>query len=250
MRLGYEVVVLLRQVIEKDGLIQRELLRTLLGGPNPIERDRVALQLPEIAECALRSARELRLAPPVLAEGKKFLTLVQKTAAGRAKASGAPGVLEHRMAARLEWLTDFGALTKKGRSKNGFEFLVTADAQLLAELLEPDAGASSWADDVALGYWRRSQSLRHLRNQLPPIGLDDALRRGYGIMQRTVGPTSIREVCLAAGVLSPGIDLTLDQIGSRLIGWASEVPGITVSGGRYTRKPELVHMTRDVLAKG
>src|SRR5262249_32754995 len=121
MVLGLEVVALLRQVIDRDGLLVRELLRECADAQE-IARDRVALSLPDIAARALASAQKLRLAPPVLAEGKKFLALLQKTAAKRASASRAPGVLEHRTSPRLEWLTDFGAFTKRGKPRNSFEY--------------------------------------------------------------------------------------------------------------------------------
>lgn len=249
MRLGLEVAALLRQVVQKDGLMLREVLRQLRMQPSPITRDQVALHLAQIAESALKAARDMRMAPPILAEGKKFVALLKKTAAGRAKASRAPGVLEHRTSPRLEWLTDFGALTKRGLPRNSFEYAMTSDTDLLLELLDGDSSAPRWPEDVALGYWRRSVHWDGSRGLLPRIDLRAALKQGYLIMRRSVGPTAIREMCLAAGVLAPHIEMTLQEIGAELIRWASAEQRITVSGGRYTRTPELIHMTHEMLAE-
>ena len=68
-------------------------------------------------------------------------------------------------------------------------------------------------------------------------------------MRRSVGPTAIREMCLAAGVLASHIDMTLQEISAELLRWAAAEPRITVSGGRYTRTPELIHITPEVLAE-
>lgn len=249
MLLGMEGVVLLRQIIEKDGLLLRELLRELRIEPMPISRDHVARRLVHIVQRALTRAHDMKMPPPVLTEGKKFLALLQKTAASREAASRAPGVLEHRTSPRLEWLTDFGALTKLGMPKNGFEYSVTDDATILLDILDNDASGPEWPDDAALGYWRGSKHWMDLRNKLPPIELQMALRQGYRIMQRSVGPTAIREVCFAAGVIAPNLTLTIEEFGAYLTEWASHEPGITVSGGRYSRKPQLIHIATDVLGK-
>ncbi len=250
MLLGLEVVALLRQVIEEDGLLLRELLQHLRKTAGAITRDGVALHLAPIAESALAAAHALRVPPPVLAEGKKFVALLKRTSANRAAASRAPGVLEHRTSPRLEWLTDFGALTKHGTPKNSFEYSLTPDAVTLLELLDRDASTPHWPDDVALGYWRRSTHWANARSRLSPIDLRTALRHGYRIMQRSVGPTAIREVCLAAGVLAPHLEQSLEEFSAHLVDWAAAEQGITVSGGRYTRRPELIHMTGEVLGEG
>lgn len=246
MLLGLEVVPILRQTIARDGLLIRELLRQIYKELGPVSRDKVAMQLEAISERALSAAHSLKLPPPVLAEGKKFVALIRKTTSKREAASRAPGVLEHRSSPRLEWLTDFGVLEKRG-PKNSFEYLITPDAALLLDLLDLDPNAPYWADDAALEFWRRSNHWKHLRARMSSTDLRDALRRGYRLMQRSVGPTAIREVCLAAGALAPQVGATLDEISATLVEWASSVQGITVSGGRYTRKPELVHITADVL---
>lgn len=250
MLLGLEVVPVLRQIVEKDGLILRELLRHLMGLTGPVTRDAVALDFAGIAERAQEFAKGLRLPPPVLAEGKEFIGLLKRTTAKRAEASRAPGVLEHRVSPRLEWLTDLGALEKRGVPKNSFSYSSTSDARVLLALLDHAPGTPSWPDDVALGYWRGSQCLGPLRAKVSKLDLNGALRLGYAIMQRSVGPTAIRDVCLAAGVLAPGLSLSAEGFSASLLEWAKKESGITVSGGRYTRKPELIHMAPELLGEG
>jgi hypothetical protein len=247
MVLGMEALALLRQALEKDGLMLREVLRELCVATGSISRDEIALRLPDIAVQALASARQLQLPSALLSEAKKFVALIEQTARKRAQASRAPGVLEHRTSPRLEWLVDFGALTKQGSPRNAFEYHVSPDAQTLLRLLDLNVGAPFWADNAALSYWRTATHWASLRGRLPSYEVRSALRRGYSLMRRSVGPCAIREVCFSAGILMPSTEITIESLGQELSAWASVEPRITLSGGRFTRKPELVHMADEVL---
>jgi hypothetical protein len=242
--LGVEIAALMRQVLSRDALILVEILRETRE-ERTFTRDAVALKLPDIAARAMDLARGLRLPAPVLAEGKRFLGLLQKTARNRAKASTAPGVLEHRTSPRLEWLVDFGAYAKPG-ARNTFEYSSTGDAAVLLELLEKTGGDRA-SDEVAIGYWRRSTRWSSVWSAFPTMSVQEALVAGYRIMGRSVGPAPIREVCFAAAVLAPRLEETHAQLVEALLEWAAATAGITVSGGRYTRSPELVHMSPDVV---
>jgi hypothetical protein len=250
MVLGLEALALLRQVLERDGLLLREVLRELCTSTVPISRDAVALRLPKMAAQALTSARSLQLPSSLLAEGKRFVALLEQTALKRAQASQAPGVLEHRTSPRLEWLVDFGALNKQGFPRNAFEYNVSPDAQTLLNLLDSTMHSPLWADDTALGYWRMAQHWTALRNCIPSSDVRGALRRGYVLMKRSIGPCAIREVCFTAGILLPGSSMSVNMLSQELLAWASAEPRITLSGGRFTRKPELVHMTDEILNEG
>jgi hypothetical protein len=252
MVLGLEALALLRQILEKDGLLLRELLREICSAEGSISRDEIALRLPAIAGRALASARQQQLPTALLSEGKKFVVLLEQTAKKRSQASRAPGVLEHRISPRLEWLVDFGALTKQGLPRNAFEYHVMPDAQVILGLLDShlNSRSSLWSDDAALGYWRTATHWASLRGRLPHYDVRSALRRGYVLMRRTVGPCAIREVCFSAGILLPSREVTIDLLSQELLAWASAEPRIKLSGGRFTRKPELVHMTDEVLNEG
>jgi hypothetical protein len=246
---GLEGVALLRQVLERDGLLIRELVRELLTLPSPVDRDAVAARLAGIAERAHAAATALRLPPPVVAEGKKFLDLVKKTSAKRGEASRAPGVLEHRVSPRLEWLTDCGVLSKAGLPKNSFQYHVTPEATALLRGLDGNPAEAYWSDDAALGSWRRAPIWEKARSGLSIVDTHASLLQGYRVMRRSVGPTSIREVCFAAGILMPHAAASLDELTVELVDWAAHQAQITVSGGRYSRKPELVHITDEMLAE-
>jgi hypothetical protein len=244
--LGVEIAALMRQVLSRDALILVEILRETRDRRS-FTRNEVALKLPAIVERAMDAARALKLPAPVISEGKRFVALLQKTARNREKASTAPGVLEHRTSPRLEWLVDFGAYSKPG-ARNAFEYSPTPDAALLMELLEKTAGDHA-SDEAAIGYWRRSMRWSRVWKSFPPIELRKALMAGYRLMERSVGPTPIREVCFAAAVLAPRLKETHAQLGEALLEWAASTSGITVSGGRYKRTPELVHMSIDNLGE-
>lgn len=246
LALGVEVAALLRQVLSRDGLILVEVLRETRN-LRAFTRDELARKLASIAERAMDVARAMRLPAPVLSEGKKFVALLQKTARNREKASTAPGVLEHRTSPRLEWLVDVGAYSKPG-ARNAFEYSPTPDATLLFELLESVKGENA-SDEVAIGYWRRSMRWSRLWESLPPLDVRGALVAGYRLMQRSVGPAPIREVCFAAAVLAPRLKESHAQFAEALLEWAASTSGITVSGGRYKRTPELVHMSADHLGQ-
>lgn len=246
LALGVEAAALMRQVLARDALIIVEILRETRD-LRAFTRDELARKLPEIVERAMDAARALKLAAPVLSEGKKFVSLLQKTARNRDKGSTAPGVLEHRTSPRLEWLVDFGAYSKPG-ARNAFEYSPTPDATLLLELLEKASGDHA-SDEIAIGYWRRSMRWSRVWESFPPIDLRKALAAGYRLMERTVGPAPIREVCFAAAVLAPRLKETHAQLSEALLEWAAATSGITVSGGRYKRSPELVHMSTEQLGQ-
>src|SRR5262249_48090999 len=96
--LGLEAMGLLRQILDRDGLLIRELIRELLLLPEPTSRDNVALKLQTIATRAVAAAAALRIPGPVLGEGKKFIQLLKSTTAkyeksAPGKETRGPGVL-------------------------------------------------------------------------------------------------------------------------------------------------------------
>jgi hypothetical protein len=67
-------------------------------------------------------------------------------------------------------------------------------------------------------------------------------------MRRAIGPAPIREVCFGAAALTAATTLGVDILVSTLLEWAKEDGRVTLSGGRFTRAPELVHITSELLA--
>jgi hypothetical protein len=244
---GFEGMAYFRQILEKDGLFIRELLREISGIESPFTREAIALRLPVIAERAFDQARLIKSSPPSIAEAKKFLSLLKRTASKRSSASRAPGVLEHRISPRLEWLTDFGVLSKADLPKNGFEYSWTSWGSELLRTLDLYFSDENWVEDVCLQQWRSVPRWKSLRNKLPEIDLLHALAQGYRTMKRAIGPAPIREVCFVAGLLMPKSYLSTSEIRKELISWATKEKEITLSGGRYNREPELVHISTSVL---
>jgi hypothetical protein len=98
----------------------RELLR-VISGSQVVKRDELAGTFPDIVHKAVDQCR--RLGVPVDFETIQFLKLVKTTGEKRARQSRAPGVLEHRLSPRLEWLVDFGYLSKEGVCQKRFRVL-------------------------------------------------------------------------------------------------------------------------------
>jgi hypothetical protein len=245
--LGLEAVVFLRQIIEADGLLLRELLLELSEMQSPFKRDVVALQLPALMKRVLDRATTLRLPTHAMTEIKQLVKLMDKTASKRSKASSGPGVLEHRTTPRLEWLCDLGVLSKSGLPKNGFEYIWTSSATGLLNALAQYLESPYWAEEVAIKQWRTAENWALLRNMLPSATLQEALLSGYRLMQRIIGPSSIRDVCFAAAILMPLSTVSFGDMVAKLIEWASVEKEITLSGGHYVRRPELVHISSSLL---
>jgi hypothetical protein len=252
MMLGLDSAVFLRQLLRVDGLLLHHLLDAIMTNPaRTIRRDSIALELPAIAARALADARRLRRPPPEITEGKRFVELLEGTAARRADSSRAPGVLEHRTSPRLEWLTDLGALSKAQLPRNAFEYVRSDDAGLLQLLMKEQADngdVAASADEIALSYWRSAGHFRMQRTARSGLSGDAAILAGYRIMQRSVGPASISDVSFAACLLYEDLSVSHGTMTRHVVEWAARTNGVTVSGGRYTRGPELIHITPKVLA--
>jgi hypothetical protein len=239
-----ERVALLRQIIAQDGLMLTELLRELASRGEWISRDEIADRLDVCASRAYKRAQDLRHSPPSLAEAKRFVDLTRATKLKFEGKKGGPGVLEHRTSPRLEWLTDVGALRKAVDARNAFEYQRTPNAKLLLALLDRAGGDAFGPEDVAIQYLTRAEVPSGFWGQdQPHLDRKDAIREAYRLLARSVGPSPIKDVCFVSLALSPGENTNMGLVADALIAWAADEKAITLSGGRYTRLPEFVHMT-------
>jgi hypothetical protein len=253
--LGVDAVVLLRQIVAADGVLMRELIREVTNREEPtITRDEVAEAFPSVVERAVAAAREANVSPPNLREALDFSKLIRKTAeeGGRSRrrttrrrteaTSRGPGVLEHRVSPRLEWLTDLGYLNKDGLPKNRFEYRTTESLRaLLVDLDEHSGGDDYWPEFVAVSQWWRNPFWEHLRESIAVRSREDAFRAGYSLMRRRIGPAPLREVALAAALMTEdheSFNTTFDE----LVAFAQASEGATLSGGRYRRSPENIYV--------
>ena len=80
-----------------------------------------------------------------------------------------------------------------------------------------------------------------IRSKLDRVEQSEALRQGYRLVERRVGPAPIRDVCFAAALLSSDEPSPI-RLQEQLIELAKNEAGVTLSGGRTTRGTEMVHM--------
>jgi len=251
-----ESVGLLRQIIAVDGLLLTELVRTLLASrPGLFSRDDVAAVFAEIVERAIKAAKGLSLPPPLLREGVDFLRQVQATEATRIRkqskglnASRAPGLLEHRVSPRLEWLTELGYLSKDGLAKNGFQYRTTDALQGLLTDLEWWSGSDSRAEEVAIRQWVSNPAWRHFRGAVATETWPNSVYVAYQMMRRRIGPAPLREVAFIVSVITAG-DRTYQANVEDLIQFARNTNGATLSGGRYQGNPENIFLTDQALSR-
>jgi hypothetical protein len=154
--------------------------------------------------------------------------------------SSGPGVLEHRITPRLEWLVDLRLLEKDG-PRNSFTYeaskILRATADAVGDL---DPRSAEDVDERALAWWRlREATATAGERQGPPASRRDALRMAYEVTKRPIGPAAIRETVLLAAAWRND---SLRDMRAELLDWATDDPKVTLSGGRYSRAPELLHV--------
>jgi hypothetical protein len=244
-----EAPALLRQVLEADGVMLRAMVPFLLESGPAISRPQVAEAFESIVDTAVAETKQMRIAPMQMRDVVAFQKLIrdqtQKLEKTRKKAtqhgrgqSRAPGVLEHRVSPRLEWLTDLGYLTKKGLPKNVFEYRTTDALRHLNETMQSFDLDERWADEVAIAEWRANPYWEQIRKLMPVTSVrGDAIRNAYSLIQRRIGPSPLREVAFITALLSKE-QLAVATWVKELIAFAQETEGVTVSRGRFRRGPE------------
>jgi hypothetical protein len=254
--MGAEGIVLLRQVLSEDGPLMLELLREIVVLGRRTSRDAVAERFQAIVARAVARSAALGFRGQDLRAAREFSALIDETTSKsqskrRGDAAGdrsrGPGVLEHRVAPRLEWLTDLGYLEKEGLRKNAFEYNVTAGVADLADRLEATIGAGLWADEVAVAEWRSRERWRRFRDEYAPCEPAQAYARGYRAVKRRIGPTPIREVAFLASLYLA--EQSYDQVRTGMIEFAGTTAKASLTGGRYSREPENIYMSDKLLAE-
>ena len=123
------------------------------------------------------------------------------SAGGTSKGTSGPGVIEHRLSPRLEWLTDFGYLEKAPQRKNAFSYMVAPTLTQLLRDLDDHIGQPNAADEVAVAQWRGNPLWKRFRARYATASHDGAFLRGYALMRRRIGPSPFREVTLVSALL-------------------------------------------------
>ena len=251
-----EGIAFLRQILNQDGLIIRPLLRRIAAAPGGVfTRDWVSEGFLEVVRTAVDDVRNLSFQPPLVREAQEHLALIQKTSvkvqpprasSHKPTTSRGPGVLEHRVAPRLEWLTDAGVLMKKSVPKNSFQYETTPWVTLLLESLDRDLAISP--EDAALDQWNSNPCWANAKRALRVSHATQAFVHAYRTMQRRIGPAPVDSVAFLGALISPEKFTFADAI-EHVIGLAQETEGASLSGGRYRREAENIFIPESALER-
>ena len=239
--IGPEGPVFVRQIMSADGPVIRELLREICQSGASVSRDKLAMHLPEIVDRAIASAKHGHLSPADQRKLRDFSKMLHSTAKNRGSASKAPGVLEHRISPRLEWLTDFGYLSKSGLAKNGFEYKVQPFAHEALAELDSLADTAEWPDSFAIWDWRHNPAWKECREVISNHEAAERFLKAYELLQRRIGPSPIRDVAFTAALFSK-TPMSYHESVDQLIAFANVTDGASLSGGRYIRSPENIYL--------
>jgi hypothetical protein len=241
-----EWAALLRQFIEVDGVLLRELLRELVSMPGRVTRDEVALRFRDIVQRAVDSTDNLSVSPVDRRKTREFALLIEKTAAKRKQMSRAPGVLEHRVSPRLEWLVDLGYLHKDPEQRNAFSYEVGEGALDLLRDLDMAWGEPDLAESVAIRQWITSDCAAKLHPCVPTEPFPQAMRSAYRMLRPRIGPVALNELAFVTSLLSaPNRDFSPAR--DEILEWARSTDGINIGRGRYARSSLTIHISDDVL---
>jgi hypothetical protein len=247
---GIDAVALLRQVIECDGFLIRELLRALCvrklqSGSDLVRRDDIAADFANIVRNAVDASRG-HFSTATVYKVTQFRKLIDKTAKKRSGQSRGPGVLEHRVSPRLEWLVDFGYLSKEGLSRNGFTYRMEPAANSLLDDLDRFVRQPHWAENVAVSQWVSNPIWADLRLKAKVEGRVSVFSTAYQLLQRPIGPAPLNDVAFLSAVLSASAR-DYSEVKSEIISFAQKTAGVTLSGGRTHRGPQNIYISEKVL---
>jgi hypothetical protein len=242
----------LRQIIECDGLLIRELLRTLCAGnfqspTSLVKRDDIAAEFGNIVKNAVEASR--RYYPrTTLYEANQYKKFIEKTTEKRSGQSRGPGVLEHRVSPRLEWLVDLGYLSKEGLSKNSFTYRLEPAANSLLDDLDKFAGEARWAESVAISQWLSNPIWRDLRLKVRVNDRLSVFLKAYKLLQKPVGPSPLNDVAFISALLL-ATTRNYYQVEREIMNFAQTTDGVTLSGGRTQRGPQNIYISDNAIQK-
>jgi hypothetical protein len=247
---GIDAVALLRQVIECDGYLIRELLRALCAkklqsDSSFVTRDDIAAEFADIVSNAVEASRG-HFPVTTVYKAMQFRKLIDKTAKKHSGQSRGPGVLEHRVSPRLEWLVDFGYLSKEGLSRNGFTYRVEPAATSLLDDLDRFGGEAHWAESVAVSQWISNPIWEDLRLKVQAEGRISVFARAYRLLQKPIGPSPLNDVAFLSALLSASAR-DYSEMEKEIVSFAQKTDGVTLSGGRTQRGPQNIYISEKIL---
>ncbi|NKC14561.1 MAG: hypothetical protein GKR94_20975 [Gammaproteobacteria bacterium] len=247
--LGAEGIWLLRQLVAHDGILLREFLRKVLDTSTAtFTRDDLSQVFAELVNAAVQAARD-KVPRAALQEAIRFRKLIEETTKkfGKSDKNRGPGVLEHRVAPRLEWLVDLGCLSKNGLQKNSFSYRTCDMTQRLLVELNEHADSPHCAEQVAIAQWFSNPRWALQRRTLGVSSRRDSILRAYALLRRPIGPSPLREVAFAS-VIFRKTPSSYEDTRNEAIEMARTTSGASLSGGRYTREPENIYLPDSALS--
>ena len=244
--IGGEWPALLRQLLIVDGLMTREVLREVVSMGSAVSRDQVALRMGNIVLRARAAMDVLPVSPPDRRKIKEFEKLILRTTDKRVGMSRGPGVLEHRMSPRLEWLVDLGYLNKDQGDRNRFTYQVTIAAGHLLENLDRAFGKANWPEMAAVEQWQSDDCPAPEQTSLIRLPFSKALPAAYAKLRPLLGPVSLRELAFVASLLvdtETGFEIMRAEIAD----WARGTEGVVLGRGRYARSDETIYIPDHLL---
>ncbi|MGC4109610.1 MAG: hypothetical protein QM747_04120 [Nocardioides sp.] len=231
---GSDGPVLLRQIIAVDGLILKPLLNLVSGRTDGFRRGEIALEFGTVVGEAVSALGAQTTDRGALREAREFEAMIRKTAEARESMSAAPGVLEHRVTPRLEWLAELGYLDKDG-SRNSFQYVPNSSTRRLSERLRTTGDDPVNAELVASLEWRSNPIWTDAIEGFSRVPRAEAVLDAYSRLRRRIGPSSIRDVAFLACLVSEE-PLDYSDAIELLTQVATETPGASLSRGRYGRE--------------
>ena len=233
--LGLERCSLLRALLMSDGEVLVPLLEAANQYPESFSRDEIATQFPEILREVFEASRRLYPRGEWISDFKRLLGAVERSAQA-SESSGGPGVLEHRVSPRLEWLVDLGFLAKPSE-KNSFRYEVSSRCRTALEALRvADLDESVVRASYALGFFDDAACMGE---GIRPV--EDAVLTSYRSLASSVGAVAISEVAFVAACLLDG-NTPVAQVRQTILELAGKDSRVTLVGGRYDRSPRGIHV--------
>lgn len=236
--IGHISTVYFKILIEVDGPMLLSFVQEIELFGSEFSRSDVVARFPQIVRRAQAEIQERDGSPESRKAIKDFVRLVDSTTEQYRKKglsnANAPGVLEHRVTPRLEWLVDLGFLHKYEDSKNAFSYRKGERFSVLAKCcknFEPDV------------QFLLPLSVNEAWTREPP-GFRDIVNT-YRLLASNLGAVEIDELAFFACVMrqSQAYRETVSSILSM-----ADNPAVRFQGGRYSRNAQYVSINLKKLA--
>ena len=226
----------LKLLLESDFYIIFAMLKSIGSSNQKFTRDDIVRQFPDIAQDALKICENVIKSQNINRDLKKFCKLIKETSEKSKKKgnSGGPGVLEHRVTPRLEWLVDLGILSKTGFKRNSFNYKSTEVLSKLTILLEQVLKDNSKLMEAVLSVGEFD---------LNKDGNFKDLIEAYKILSGTIGSVSIDDLIMTTCINSK---ITNPRDLRQILMERKDDKGVRFTGGRYSRQAEFVWFDKKI----